>query len=103
METALLVWETQEKDKDGFPVPVRNETEVYAKEKSVTRQEKYLAMNSGVDVKTTLEVRQEDWEQTRHIVDKKPEYARKAIFDGCEYDIIRTYKAGKATIEIVCG
>ena len=50
-----------------------------------------------------FEIRQEDWEETRHLVDGKPEYARRVAHDGHEYDIKRTYKTGKAKIEVICG
>ena len=103
METAILIWEDIVKDKEGFPISDPHETETYAEEKSATRTEVYEALRTGVDVKTILEIRQEDWEATRHIVDGKPEYARKIKFDGCTYDIIRAYRKGKATVELTCG
>ena len=103
METVKLIWEEISKDKEGFPKRCKNEKEAYAFEKSVSRQEEYSSKNAGVTVKTVLEIRQEEWEETRHLVNGKPEYARKAIFDGYEYNIIRTWKRGKATRELICG
>ena len=99
-----LTWEEMTKDGDGFPKAVAHTVEACVlKEKSITRAETYDSMRAGVSVKTTLEIRQEDWEETRHLVNNKPEYARKAYYDGCEYDIVRNYKVGKSKIEIVCG
>ena len=50
-----------------------------------------------------FEIRQEDWEQTRHTVNGKTEYARKVEHDGRVYEIKRTYKTGKAKMEVICG
>lgn len=101
---AELIWEEIGKDQDGFPIEGKQRRIcVYANEKSVARAEMYESMRAGISVKTVLEVRQEDWEKTRHLVDKKPEYATKVIYDGCEYDVVRTWKEGKAIVEIVCG
>lgn len=99
-----LIWEEQGKDEDGFSKTVEHSIGTYVlTEKSITRAEAYDSMRAGVSVKITLEIRQEDWEKTRHLVDGKPEYARKAYYDGIKYDIVRTYKVGKSKIEIVCG
>lgn len=98
-----LIWEEIAKDEDGFTISSPQKRVVpILKEKSVTRAECYEAMRAGVNVKTIFEIRQEDWEDTRHVKDGKPEYARKVSFDGLTYDVIRAYKAGKATVEIVC-
>lgn len=103
METARFIWEELSKNENGFPIRESKSVEIYVKEKSVTRAEAYEAMRAGISVKTVLSARIEDWERTRHIVDGKPEYARKVIYDGAEYDVVRTYKIGKARIEITCG
>ena len=97
-----LIWSEITKNENGFPVEQYHSIQAYGKEKSATRSEVYEAMRAGVDVKTVLEVRQEDWEQTRHLVDGKPEYARKVKLSGCEYRIVSGYKKGKATIELTC-
>lgn len=99
-----LIWEEVGKDGDGFPKKEAHSIDVcLLREKSVVRTEVYDSMRAGVSVKTVLEIRQEDWEETKHLVDNKPEYARKASLNGCEYDIVRTYKVGKSKIELVCG
>ncbi len=100
--TIKLVWEEIKKDEDGFPVTREHEIDAYAKERSITRAETYESMRAGVRVRIILEIRPEDWERTRHIVNKKVEYARKVKVDGCEYDIIRAYKKGKASVELTC-
>lgn len=102
MHEAKLIWEENGKDADGFPVKTEHMVETYCREKSATRQECYESMRAGVDVKTVLEIRQETWEKTRHIVNEKPEYARRVEYDECIYDIVRTYKIGKSKIEVVC-
>lgn len=101
MEIKLIAVKT-EKDIDGFPVEETQEIEVFAREKSVTRTERYESMKAGVTAKVVYEIRQEDWEKARTISDEK--CVRKVKDeDSVEYDIIRTYKVGKATIELVCG
>lgn len=98
-----LIWEEITKDQDGFAVKKKRAVSAFAEEKTVKRSEAYEAMRSGVSVQTVLEIRQEDWEETMHIVNGKKEYARKVQFDGCEYDIVRAYKKNKAKIELSCG
>ena len=74
MDTLELVWETITKDKDGFPISKSQKYEVYCQEKSVKRQETYESMRAGVKVEAVFEIRQEDWEQTRHTANGKTEY-----------------------------
>ena len=97
-----LIWEENTKDKDGFPKKEQHSVNAYAREKSANRSEVYEAMRAGVTVRMILEIRVEDWECTRHIVNGKAEYARKVKVDECEYRIIRGYRIGKATIELTC-
>lgn len=101
-EEAKLLIVTNEKDEDGFVVENEKEIPIYVQEKSATRSEYYEAMRSGVTVKTVLETRQEDWEQSVHLVGNKKEYASQIKYDGSVYDIIRTYRTGKSLIELVC-
>lgn len=101
--TAILILDKISKDNDGFPVSESTRIEVYAEEKSITRAEFYESMRAGVSVKTVLEVRQEDFEEAKQIVDGKKEYARKIEYDGEEYEIKRTYRTGKSKIELICG
>ena len=49
-----------------------------------------------------LEMRLEDWEQTAHLSGNRKEYATQLEYDGAVYDILRTYRADKAKIEIIC-
>lgn len=102
---AKLIWRQKGQDEDGFPIQEKQySVDVFAEEKSVTRNEAYEAMRAGISVKIVLAVRQEDWEQTRHLDTRnQPAYAQTAIYDGIEYDIIRTYKVGKSMIELSCG
>lgn len=103
IDTIRLIWEEIGKDEDGFEKNEEVSIDAFCKEKSVTRMEAYESMRAGVSVQAVFEIRQEDWEETRHIANGKPEYARKAEHDGRRYNIVRTYKAGKAKIEVVCG
>lgn len=103
METALLLWNENGKDEDGFPKETRNSAEVYASKKSVKWAEVYDAMRAGVSVEMILELRVEDWELSAHMVNGQKEYARKVQYDGREYDIIRAYERPKSKIELTCG
>ncbi|HJA20713.1 MAG TPA: hypothetical protein H9959_12605 [Candidatus Mediterraneibacter ornithocaccae] len=103
IDTLKLIWEEVGKDGDGFEKRTKHAIKVYCQEKSVTRMEAYESMRAGVSVQAVFEIRQEDWELTRHVIDGKTEYARKVEHDGSRYDIQRTYKTGKAKIEVICG
>ena len=100
---ATLIWSSKTKDKDGFPAEEEHSIDIYVEEKSASRMEFYEAMRAGVEVKLTLEARQEDFELSVHEVSKKKSYARKIRYDGYTYDIIRTYKTGKSKIQLGCG
>ena len=78
IDTIRLIWEEIGKDEDGFEKNEEVSIDAFCKEKSVTRMEAYESMRAGVSVQAVFEIRQEDWEETRHIVNGKPEYARKA-------------------------
>lgn len=101
-EEAKLLIVTNSKDSDGFAIEKRGEIPIYVREKSVTRTEFYEALRSGITIKTVLEVRAEDWEQSAHMVSGKKEYATQIEYDGCLYDIVRTYRNDKAMIELIC-
>lgn len=103
-DTAVLLWpEKTGKDEDGFPLEEWKEAEVYVAEKSVKRAEAYEAMRSGISVSLILEIRSEDWEMSAHMINGKKEYARKVRYDGGLYKILRTWKNGKAKVELTCG
>ncbi len=101
MEIKLLAIKVK-KDQDGFPMEEIQEVEVFATEKSVTRTELYESMKAGMTAKAVYEIRQEDWNEAKEISDDKC-VRRVKDEDSTEHDIIRTYKVGKATIELVCG
>lgn len=103
IETLKLIWKIAGKDEDGFPEEEQHEVDAYYEEKSVTRQEAYESMRAGIKVEAIFEIRQEDWEETRHSVDGHIEYAREVEHDGRAYEIKRTYKKGKSKIEVICG
>ena len=68
------------------------------------RMEFYEAMRAGIDVKLVLgDQGREDFELSAHEEDGKKVYAGKWKYEGYTYDIVRTYKAGKAKIQIICG
>ena len=98
-----MIYVENEKDEDGFPVETEKKKEVYVREKSVGRTEFYEALRSGITVNITFDIRMEDWEQTRHTTaNKKIAYAQKILYDGAEYDIIRTYRTDRSMIQLIC-
>ena len=101
-EEAVLLVSENTKDKDGFPVSAATEIPIFVREKSAVRTEFYEALRAGVRVKTVLETRQEDWEQSAHLVSGKKEYASQIWYDGAVYDIVRVYKNEKSMMEIIC-
>lgn len=103
MEQIDLLWEEIQKDEDGFPVTQQHGYAAYGEKKSATRMEVYEAMRAGVEVKAVFEVRLEDWEETKHLNNGRTEYARKIVYDGEEYEIVRAYEVGKSKVEVTCG
>lgn len=101
-DEAKLLIVINEKDEDGFPIEKKDKIPIYVNEKSATRTEFYEALRSGITIKTVLEVRQEDWELSAHMVNNRKQYASQIEYDGSVYDIIRTFKNDKSMIEIVC-
>lgn len=101
MDELIIVRRT--KDKDGFQIEEKIGFPVFAEEVSTARTEFYQAMRAGIQVKITLQIRQEDYENAFLLEDEKKLYASKIIYEGQEYDIIRTYKKGKSKIELTCG
>lgn len=99
---AFLQWEIRTKDKDGFPQNEKKEIPVYVKEKSITRAEFYAAMRDGIKVSRIFEVRREDWEESRHMVNGKPVYATAVFVEDAAYDILRSYATDKSMVEITC-
>lgn len=101
-EEAVLLCVTQGKNANGFPVETVTETQVYCRERSVTRTEFYDAHRAGFTINLVLEVRQEDWELTRHMANGKRAYATKVRYDSGTYDIIRAYRNDKSMIQLMC-
>lgn len=99
---ALLQWEIRTKDKDGFPKIEKKEIPICVKEKSITRAEFYAAMRDGIKVSRVFEVRREDWEESRHMVNGKPVYATSVFVEDAAYDILRSYTTDKSMVEITC-
>lgn len=102
-DIATLIYITETEDDDGYPIMAEEKTEVYVNKKSVTRTEFYTAMQSGFRPTALFEVRESDFEVTRHVVNKKPVYADKLEHEGIIYDIIRTYVKENEIMELTCG
>lgn len=102
-EEAVLIYTAYGKDDDGFPVEQTEEVSVYVREKSATRTEFYEALRSNITVAEVFEIRQEDWNLTRHLTaNGKIAYADRIRYDGATYDIVRAFKNDKSMIEVTC-
>lgn len=103
-EEAVLLVVTNDHDEDGFPIEKVEEIPVYVKEKSVRYTEFYDALRTGYTPKIILEMRQEDWAQSRRVdADGRVTYATQIMYDDEKFDVIRTYKKDRAMIQITCG
>lgn len=100
-DDAELVYYTDTKDADGFTIATETAIAVFVRTKSVGRQEKYLAMQSGVNPTLIFELREEDWELCKHTVDGKYRYADAIRYDTQLYQFIRSYTE-KGVTEVVC-
>ena len=102
-ERATLIYITNGRDADGFPVEQEHTVDVWVREKSATRTEYYEALRSGTNVSFVLETRMEDWALSEHITaNGRKAYADRVRYDGGVYDIIRTFKNDKSMIELIC-
>lgn len=101
-EEATLLIVTIGKGTNGFPVESMEEIPVWVREKSATRTEFYEALRTGITIKTVFEMRQEDFELSAHTVNEKKEYATRIQYDGCVYNIVRTYRTDRSMIEVMC-
>lgn len=102
-DIANLIYTTEMQDEEGYPIQAEVKTEVFVNKKSVARTEFYIAMQSGMKPSVIFELRTEDYELTKHVVNSKTLFADKVEYDGGQYDIIRTYAKGESMIELTCG
>lgn len=98
-----LIFTTSGQDEDGFPIVKEEKTEILVNKKSVTRNEFYTAKQSGYNPSIVFEAWEEDFDLSKRIVNDKSIYADKVEYEGCKYDIIRTYVKGNSLIELTCG
>jgi len=90
----VILTKTQEVlDKDGYKngVKVVDEREVFAEEKSVTREEFFKALQSGFSADIVLCVNRDEYDGHN-----------KAYYNGNTYRIYRTYSSGVYDIELMC-
>jgi hypothetical protein len=100
---AKLIYITTKDDGEGFDVNTKVETDVFAKKQSVKYTQKYLAMQVGQNPELQLEIRMEDWELTKHIVNHMSLYATKADIDGAVYDIKDNYSPDGSKVYLTLG
>ena len=101
-DIANLITTTIGEDADGYPSNTEVKQEVFVNKKSVKRSEYYAAMQSGMKPEIVFELRIEDFELTKQIIDDKAVYADTVEYDGAKYGIIRTYSPSDSMIELVC-
>ena len=101
-DSAELVYYTDTKDADGFTIATETAISVFVTKKSVGRQEKYLAMQSGINPTIIFEMLEDEWELSKHTVDGKYRYADAIRYDTQLYPFIKEYTA-KGVTEVVCG
>lgn len=90
-EEAKLLVVSHGKDEDGYSVENKIEYPVYVSEKSVSRTEFYKALSEHINLKMILELRQEDWNQTEHIVNGKKEYASRVADGGTDIQDLKVF------------
>lgn len=100
-DVAELVYYTDTLDADGFTIATETKVDVFVDKKSVGRQEKYLAMQSGVNATIIFNLREEDWELCKHTVDGKYKYADAIRYDTQLYQFVKAY-TDKGITEVVC-
>lgn len=80
----------------------KNEVEVFAEKKSVTRTEFYGAYQVGLNPKHIFVVDSLDFELTRKVKDEEEIYAQQIKYNGAVFTIIRSYDNG-IEIELTVG
>jgi len=101
-DVAELVYYTDTTDADGFTIATETHIDVFVNKKSVGRQEKYLAMQSGINATIIFELREEDWELCKHMVNSRSKYADAIRYDGELFNFIKSY-TDKGMTEVTCG
>lgn len=86
----------------GYDVVTDIEYEVFVNKKSCTRLEFYQSHSFGVNAKFVLELRTEDFEQTREVINNKEVYATELIYRDCKYKIARAYDKQTGFTELTC-
>ena len=102
-DEALLLYKSKETDSDGFDIDTVERYEVYVDVKSVKRAEFYAAMQAGMNPTISMSTRTEEYEQTKHIVNGRAQYAQYFVYDDAEYKILRSYDTGNGMIELTLG
>lgn len=80
----------------------REQTPVFAEQKSVTRAEFYSAVASGLTPKYIYEMDADDYQSAVKIIDQQDGSRREyqpshIIADGVEYIVVRAYTSGQST------
>lgn len=100
-DVATLIYKTIS-DNKGFDVEETERYDVYVNVKSVSRNEFYKALSTGIAPSIVFEMRKEDYNLTKHIVNGKAVYASEVEYDGATYKIIREYQINKSFTEVTC-
>lgn len=60
-------------------------------------------MQAGMNPTISMSTRTEEYEQTKHIVNGRAQYAQYVVYDDAEYKILRSYDTGNGMIELTLG
>lgn len=101
-DITLIYVDNSQKNENGYPITVETRYPAHAEKMSVDRKEFYTSLQAGISPTAIFKMRNEDYEETKHIVDGKAVYVSIVEYDGGRYDIIRGYVIGDGMIELTC-
>lgn len=87
----ILINETYVEDDIGNQIPGETETSILCKLKSITRNEFYNAVASGLRPELTFVIHKFEYDGQK-----------KVKFEGNKYNVIRTYATGIEELELTC-
>jgi len=76
---------------NGYPLTAYELKEVWANQTSIGRTEHYAAQAQNINLAVNFEVHVEDYNGQTSVV-----------YNGCVYDVIRTYQKGLGVVVLVC-
>lgn len=90
------------KYKDGTTIG-RNEVEIWAEKKSLTRSEFYASYAAGLKASYVFDVLPDEYHLADYMVNGVTYHATHVMYEGQEYGIIRTYEKSFNSMELTVG